>query len=224
RHTVDELSKLKPVAGEEGELAERRQHLQQVERAASDVVEIDDMLNGPSAPAPALASLMRRLLRKIDGGQDLFQPIVDTLDASLVALDRTGEALEDLKREMAYDPAELESVEERLFALRAAARKHQTSCDGLIAVLEKYSADLDTLQSGETRLAALEAAEARALETYRKLAETLSAGRARAAAALGKAVGKELPDLKLGAARFIVDHQVDKARIAAAGFDQIAFH
>ena len=224
RHTVEELGKLKPQAGEEDELAERRQHLQQLERSAADVMEIDDMLNGSSAPAPALASLMRRLMRKIDGGASLFQPLVDTIDASLVALDRTGEALEDLKREMAFDPAELEGVEERLFALRAAARKHQTSCDGLAEVLARYSADLETLQSGETRLATLEAAEARALENYRKAASSLSAGRAKAAAALGKAVGAELPDLKLGAARFIVDHQVDEARIAASGFDQIAFH
>ncbi|KKC30939.1 DNA repair protein RecN [Devosia psychrophila] len=224
RHTVEELSKLKPVVGEEAELAERRQHLQQVERSASDVTEIDDMLNGPSAPAPALASLMRRLMRKIDGGSTLFQPIVDTLDASLVSLDRTSDALEELKREMAYDPSELESVEERLFAMRAAARKHQTSCDGLVEVLAKYSADLDTLQGGETRLVALVAAEAKASETYRKLAEALSAGRAKAAGALSKAVGAELPDLKLGAAKFIVDHQVDRSRIAASGFDQIQFH
>jgi DNA repair protein RecN (Recombination protein N) len=224
RHTVDELSKLKPQEGEEEELAERRQHLQQAERAASDVVEIDDMLNGPSAPGPALAGLMRRLMRKIDGGATLFQPLVDTLDGSLAALDRTTDALEELKREMAYDPNELEAVEERLFALRAAARKHQTTCDGLSEVLAKYSADLDTLQSGETKLVALEAAEAKAMEAYRKLAETLSKGRAKSAAALGKAVGSELPDLKLGAAKFIVDHQVDTNRVAPSGFDQIAFH
>jgi DNA repair protein RecN (Recombination protein N) len=224
RHTVDELSKLKPQPGEEEELAERRQHLQQAERAASDVVEIDDMLNGPSAPGPALAGLMRRLMRKIDGGATLFQPLVDTLDGSLAALDRTTDALEELKREMAYDPNELEAVEERLFALRAAARKHQTTCDGLSEVLAKYSADLDTLQSGETKLAALEAAEAKAMETYRKLAESLSKARAKSATALGKAVGAELPDLKLGAAKFIVDHQVDANRIAPSGFDQIAFH
>jgi DNA repair protein RecN (Recombination protein N) len=62
------------------------------------------------------------------------------------------------------------------------------------------------------------------MEAYRKAAETLSAGRLKAAGALAKAVGAELPDLKLGAAKFIVDHQVDKTRIAAAGFDQIAFH
>src|SRR5690606_22640566 len=61
RHTVEELGKLKPQIGEELELAERRQQLQQLERAAADVIETDEMLNGPGAPAPALASLMRRL-------------------------------------------------------------------------------------------------------------------------------------------------------------------
>jgi len=224
RHTVEELGKLKPQPGEEDELAVRRTHLQQVERSASDVGEIDEMLNGPAAPAPALASLMRRLMRKVDGGSTLFQPIVDSIDAALVSLDHTSDTLEALKRDMAYDPAELESVEERLFALRAMARKHQTSCDELSAVLAKYTADLETLQSGETRLLALEEAEAQALGAYRKLAEALSAGRAKAAKALGKAVGAELPELKLGSAKFIVDHQVDTARLAASGYDQIAFH
>lgn len=224
RHTVDELAKLKLVPGEENELADRRQQLQQAEKSAADVTETDEILNGPSAPAPALAALMRRLLRKIDSGGTQFQPIVDMLDQSLIALDRTSDALEELKREMAYDPGELEAVEERLFSLRATARKHQTTPEGLIEVLAKYTADLETLQNGETKLVALTVAEAKAMETYRKAAETLSAGRAKAAIALGKAVGAELPDLKLGSAKFIVDHQVDKHRIAAAGFDQIAFH
>ncbi|MEQ8599424.1 MAG: DNA repair protein RecN [Devosia sp.] len=224
RHTVEELSKLNPVAGEEDELAERRQQLQQAEKAASDVVEIDEILNGSNAPTPALASLMRRLMRKIDGGAELFQPIVDALDASLTTLDRTSDALEELKREMAFDPAELEDVEERLFALRAAARKHQTDCDGLAEVLAKYTGDLETLQGGETRLKALEAEEATARARYRETADILSAGRQQAASALSKAVEAELPDLKLGAARFIVDHQADGERVSAAGYDQIAFH
>src|SRR5690606_21872095 len=224
RHSVEELSKLAPATGEEEELAERRQQLQQAEKASADVVEIDEILNGPNAPTPALASLMRRLMRKIDGGTSLFQPIVEALVASLEVLDRTNDALENLKREMAFDPGELEAVEERLFALRAAARKHQTTCDGLVEVLAKYQGDLETLQSGESRLRALEAAEAAARAHYREAAEALSAGRARTAKALCKAVEAELPDLKLGAAKFIVDHQADTARVAATGFDQIAFH
>ncbi len=224
QHSVEELGKLNPMQGEEEELSARRQQLQQAEKAASDVVEIDEILNGPNAPSPALASLMRRLMRKIDGGASLFQPIVEALDASLEVLDRTSDALDDLKREMAFDPSELEGVEERLFALRAAARKHQTSCDGLVAVLEKYQGDLDTLQGGEVRLKALEAEEAAARARYREAADILSAGRKKAAKALSKSVEAELPDLKLGAAKFIVDHQVESDRVAAAGFDQIAFH
>lgn len=224
RHTVEELSKLNPAVGEEEELAARRQQLQQAEKASSDVVEIDEILNGPSAPAPALASLMRRLMRKVDGGATLFQPIIDALDASLVTLDRTTDVLEDLKREMSFDPRELEEVEERLFALRALARKHQTSCDGLVEVLAKYQTDLETLQSGESRLKTLEAEEAAAKARYREAAEVLSAGRKTAAEALSQAVEAELPDLKLGASRFIVDHQVDRDRVSATGFDQIAFH
>src|SRR5262249_22590090 len=87
RHTVEELTKLAASVGEEGELAERRQHLQQLERSASEVNETDEILNGSNAPGPALSSLLRRLTRKIDGGASLFQPIVDALDVTLVALD-----------------------------------------------------------------------------------------------------------------------------------------
>ncbi|MFD1944944.1 DNA repair protein RecN [Paradevosia shaoguanensis] len=224
RHVVDELSKLAPDAGEEEELAERRQHLMQLERAAEEVRDADEVINGSAAPGPMLASLMRRLMRKADSGNSIFQPLVEALDASLVTLDRTSDALETLKREMAYDPQELEKVEERLFALRGAARKHGVAPDDLPAVLARYKADLEMLENGEASLTKLEEAAAAARAAYVAVAKKLSAARAKAASALSKAVEGELPDLKLGSARFIVDHQVDESRVAASGFDQIAFH
>jgi len=224
RHVVDELAKLAPQAGEEEELAERRQHLMQLERAAEEVRDADEVINGSAAPGPMLASLMRRLMRKADSGNSIFQPLVEALDASLVTLDRTSDALETLKREMAYDPQELEKVEERLFALRGAARKHGVAPDDLPAVLARYKADLEMLENGEASLTKLEEAAAAARAAYVAVAKKLSAARAKAASALSKAVEGELPDLKLGSARFIVDHQVDESRVAASGFDQIAFH
>ncbi|MEO8884169.1 MAG: DNA repair protein RecN, partial [Devosia sp.] len=224
RHVVDELSVLKPEAGEEEQLAERRQHLMQLERAAEDVSEADELLSGSAAPGPALISLMRRLMRKVDGGAVLFQPVVEALDGTLTALDRTTEAVEALKREMAFDPAELEQVETRLFALRAAARKHQVQPDQLVEVLARYTGDLEMLESGEATLAKLEAAATAARTSYTTVATRLSAARAKAAKSLSKSVEAELPDLKLGAARFTVDQQVDEARVSANGFDSIAFH
>jgi DNA repair protein RecN (Recombination protein N) len=224
RHVVDELSELAPEAGEELQLAERRTTLMQLEKAADEVRDADEILSGPNAPSPALSGLMRRLMRKADSGASIFQPLIDSLDNALNALDQTSEAIEHIKREMAFDPSELESVESRLFALRAAARKHHVSVDDLGEVLAKYRAEIAALQSGEATLAKLEADAAVAGEAYRKAARKLSAGRGKASKALSKAVEAELPDLKLGTAKFIVDQQVDEARVAPSGLDLVAFH
>jgi DNA repair protein RecN (Recombination protein N) len=224
RHVVQELDALAPEPGEEETLAARRQRLMQLEKAAEEVRDADEILNGPTAPGPVLAGLMRRLSRKADAGAAVFQPIVESLDTVLIALDGTSSALENLKREMQFDPADLERVEERLFALRAAARKHGVPVDGLAAVLEKYRADLQTLQSGEEALVALAKAAAVAREAYLKAARKLSDARAKAAKQLSKAVEAELPDLKLGAAKFIVAREIDAERVSATGFDQVAFH
>jgi len=224
RHVVEELAELAPESGEEDALAEKRQRLMQLEKAHDEIGDADELLSGPNAPAPALSGLMRRLMRKADTGMAVFQPLIDALDQSLTALDQTSEAVETLKREMAFDPRELEQVESRLFALRGAARKHHVIVDELAAVLAKYRAELAALQSGEATLTKLEADVEVAREAYRKAGRRLSSGRVKAAKALSKAVEAELPDLKLGAAKFIVDQQVDETRVAATGFDQIAFH
>ncbi len=222
RHVVAELEELSPETGEETELADRRQHLMGLEKSADDVRDADEVLNGPNAPGSVLVTLMRRLARKSEDG--LFGPVTDALDQTLVALDHASEALETLKREMDFDPLELERVEERLFALRAAARKHQVTPDDLRAVLERYRADLSALENGSEELTALEKKAEAARADYMKAAAKLSKARRKAAADLTKAVEKELPDLKLGSARFIVDFDTDETRINEAGFDQAAFH
>ncbi|MDO8360054.1 MAG: DNA repair protein RecN, partial [Devosia sp.] len=224
RHVVEELAELSPESGEEDVLAERRQRLMQLEKAADEVRDADEILSGPTAPGPALAGLMRRLTRKVDGGMGVFQPLVEAIDGALNALDQTSDAIETLKRDMAFDPAELEKVEARLFALRGLARKHHVTVDELAAVLAKYRAELDALKTGEATLVKLEAEAAAARDAYARAARKLSASRVKAAKALSKAVEGELPDLKLGGAKFIVDQQADETRIAASGFDQVAFH
>lgn len=224
RHIVEELEALKLEDGEEEALAERRQRLMGLEKAAGEVGDAEEILTGPNAPGPALALLLRRLTRKPEPEASLFAPMAEALDAALVALDGANEALDAIRREMAFDPRELEQVEERLFALRAAARKHQVEPDGLIAVLGKYRADLEAIESGGETLAKLERDLAEAREAYDVAARALSAARAEAAEALGKAVEGELPDLKLASARFIVDLEVDTKRFAASGYDQVAFH
>ncbi|SDG51415.1 DNA repair protein RecN [Pelagibacterium luteolum] len=224
RHVVEELSALKPEAGEEDALSERRQWLMGLEKAAGEVNDADEILNGTNAPGPILAMLLRRLTRKSDAEAQLFAPMAEAVDQALVALDAASESLDAIRREMAFDPRELEQVEERLFALRAAARKHQVECDALPGVLATYAAEIEALETGAEALVALEASLKEADADYRKAAGVLSKAREKAATALSRAVETELPDLKLGAAKFIVDRQVDEDRVSPYGFDQIGFH
>jgi DNA repair protein RecN (Recombination protein N) len=98
------------------------------------------------------------------------------------------------------------------------------AADALPGILAGYVRELEILQSGEDSLKGLEAEAAAARKRYVAAAARLSARRKAAADALREAVEAELPDLKLGGARFLVEQQVDRQRVAATGFDQVAFH
>ncbi|HHS82124.1 MAG TPA: DNA repair protein RecN [Devosia sp.] len=224
RFAVEELSRLAPEEGEEIALSDRRRDLMALEKAAGEIAEADDILNGPEGPSSVLSGLLRRLERKMEGESDLFHPLVEGIDHALVALQGTAEALQDIQREMGFDPEELNTTEERLFALRAASRKYKVPCDDLAGELVRFRSELAALESGDARLADLRCQREKALDAYRKLAADLSAARKESAVRLEKAIARELPDLKLGAARFLVDRQVDEKRVSAHGFDQIAFH
>ncbi len=224
RASVEELEALAPEAGEEAALAERRQFLMRAERVATDLSEAHEIIGGSASPIPDFVGLARRLERKLAELPGMLEPVVAALSAALDNLDEARHGLEMAIRACEFDQGELERSEERLFALRAAARKHQVAVDDLPAVAAEFSARLADIDLGGERLKALEAAVAEALASYRKAALTLSERRAQAAKALEKAVNKELPALKLEAARFIVQRDVDKDAISPEGLDRVAFH
>jgi len=121
RHAVADLGKLTPEAGEETALAERRTVMMQGEKVAADLRDALDAVAGSASPIPALAAAVRRLERRQGQAPAFIAPAVKAFDVALAALD---EARTDLERALAaadHDPAELERIEERLFALRAAS-------------------------------------------------------------------------------------------------------
>src|SRR6476660_443289 len=202
RHAVDELNKLAPQSGEETALAERRTTMMQAEKVAEDLRDAHEVIAGTNSSVPALSGVIRRLERRAPQAPGLIEPTVKALDTALTALDETRAQLETALRAADYDPAELERIEERLFALRAAARKYTVPVDELAALAAKYQADIALIDAGEDRLKQLQTAAHAAEFAYRKAADALSKARAKAAAALDKAVNAELKSLKLERARF----------------------
>jgi DNA repair protein RecN (Recombination protein N) len=223
RAAVAELSKLDPQPGEETELAESRAVMMRAEKIATDIHEANEALTGSSAPSPMLASLMRRLQRKAADAPGLLEDALKALDDALVALDAAQAGVERALRATEYDPKKLELTEERLFALRAAGRKHSVPVDDLARLRDTMAADLADLDAGEERLAHLEQQAAAARDIYDDLAARLSDKRKATAEVLARTVMAELPALKLERAEFIVEIASDAANRAGEGIDQIEF-
>ncbi|MEO5757525.1 MAG: DNA repair protein RecN, partial [Mesorhizobium sp.] len=223
RAAVAELTKLDPQPGEETDLAELRATMMRAEKIASEIHDAQDVLSGPSSPLPQLASLLRRLQRKVTEAPGLLDDVVKSLDEAMLSLDAAQSGVEAALRATEYDPQRLEKAEERLFSLRAAARKHTVAVDDLAQLRDTMSADLTDLDAGEGRLHGLQKQAAAAREAYDIAAAQLSSLRHAAAAGLTKAVMAELPALKLERAAFIVEMKSDAESRMEEGIDQIEF-
>ena len=223
RHAVDELNKLSPQAAEETALAERRTVMMQAEKVAEDLRNAHEVVAGADSSVPALSGVIRRLERRAAQAPSLIEPAVKALDTALTALDETRNQLEASLRTADFDPAELERIEERLFALRAAGRKYNVPVDDLAALAEKYKGDIALIDAGEEKLKALEAAAAKAEAAYRSAAQALSQARGKAAGALDKAVNGELKPLKLERAKFSTQVDSDPAAAGPQGIDRVEF-
>ena len=221
RHAVEELGRLAPQAGEETALAERRAIMMQAEKVAEDLRSTHDSLAGPNSPVTPLAAAVRRLERRAAQAPTLVEPVSKAIDAALTALDEARLQLEHALQLADYDPQELEKIEERLFALRAAGRKYNASVDELAELARRYEGDLGLIDAGAERLGTLEREAREAAARYRTAAEQLSAARRRAAQSLDKAVNAELKPLKLERAEFSTE--IASETEGPNGIDRIEF-
>jgi DNA repair protein RecN (Recombination protein N) len=227
RHAVAELSALAPAEGEEDALAAERARLQQGERRqeaiAAAIAELAPRDRRSPGPAAALRNAARALERLPPPNEDAA-PALAALGAAQDALAEAETLLERLAASAAPDPRRLEAVEERLFALRAAARKHSVPVAALADLLARLSERLSALDAGTGRVAAARQAAAAARAAYVAAAERLSAARGEAAGRLETAIAAELPPLRLDRARLTVElARREEAAWAADGVDRVAF-
>ena len=223
RHAVDELKRLAPEPAEESALAEKRAVMMQAEKVAGDLRDAHEAVAGAQSPVPALSAAVRRLERRAVRAPALIEPAVKALDAALAALDDARGHLDAALRAADHDPHELERIEERLFALRAAARKYNVAVDGLNALAARYAADLGLIDAGAERLAALEAGAHEAAARYREAAAALSRERVKTAQSLDKAVNSELRPLKLERAKFMTEIASEPEGGGPHGLDRVEF-
>jgi DNA repair protein RecN (Recombination protein N) len=224
RHAVAELDALDPQPGGEPELDARRRALQAAARSGEALAAAAAAL-GPAGAEGALIEGLRRLEdAAARGGEALDEglaPPIEAVGRALAELAEADRALTALIDTMEADPATLEATEERLFALRAAARKHALPPEDLPALAEALRARLALIDGGAATIAAARTARVVAAGAYEAAAAALTARRREAAAALDARIAAELPPLKLEAARFTTE--IAPAEPGPDGADRITF-
>lgn len=223
-HVVAELDELAPEEGEETALAEERTLMMNSEKIAGDLSDAADALSGDSGLEARLNQALRKLTRAAENAAGRLDTAIAALERTLVEAAEARDGIDAALRSLEFDANRLEHVETRLFALRAAARKHSVPVEGLPALADRLRDQLADIEGGEEKLARLREAVEAAEADYMKAAVALSEARAKAAATLDKAVAKELKPLKLDKARFETQCERKPAEEGGPdGLDRIGF-
>ncbi|WP_411957864.1 DNA repair protein RecN [Paracoccus homiensis] len=220
RHAVAELDDLAPVAGEEAELDIRRRGMQAAERIREDVAKALQMLGGAGAEG-AMLDASRWLEGAADRAEGRLDAPIAALSRALIELGEATSGVEDALSAMSFDPAALDAAEERLFALRALARKHDVLPDDLAGLADELRDRLHRLDAGEETLIALQRQAEQAEAAYHDAAEAVSQQRRQAAQRLDRAVMDELAPLKMERAVFTT--RVTTGEAGPDGIDSVAF-
>ena len=220
RHAVAELSALDPKPGEADALDAKRRLMQASTRVRADVSKAHHALGREGAEA--LLDDAQRWL------QEAAAQLNDELDAPLDSLARVMNELQDTLNEVeacldaiGFNPHELETLEERLFAMRGLARKHDVHVDALADLAGDLDARLLRLDAGADNLKALRAAQAEAENVYGARAAELQLARRAAAEKLDQAMALELAPLKMERAMF--ETRMTAAAAGPEGIDQVDF-
>ncbi len=220
RHAVDELSTLDPQQGEEAELDTKRRLMQGAEKIREDIRKAEQALSRDGAEG-MMSDALRWLEMASDKAEGKLDDPINALSRALVELQEAASGVESCLEALAFNPHELEDTEERLFAIRGLARKHNVAPDELGSFAADLAKRLSKLDQGSDKLSELRNNVSAMEQIYHAAAQKLRASRQAAATRLDAAMASELAPLKME--RAVFETQVSEASPSADGIDNVAF-
>ncbi|WP_435138128.1 DNA repair protein RecN [Pseudopelagicola sp. nBUS_19] len=220
RHSVAELDSLRPLYGEDAELDARRRMMQGAEKVRAEVARARSALGAEGAEG-AIGDAVRWLEDALDGTAGHLEAPIAALERALVELGDAADGVDQCLEALHFNPNELEQIEERLFAIRGLARKHDVPADELSGFANDLRARLAALDAGEGSIAGLRATLDAAKIVYERNAEALTQARKNAATKLDIAVMRELTPLKME--RAVFKTKVEAGAAGPDGHDLVEF-
>ena len=220
RHAVAELGKLSPQPGEDEELDTQRRMMQGAEKIRDDVIKALEAL-GQDGAEGRMGNALRWLDGVADKAEGHLETPISSLGRAMVELDEAMDGIVSCIDNLSFNPSDLEDTEERLFAIRAIARKYDVAPDDLADLAKMLGAKLAALDAGDADLANLRAALTAAEAGYDEAATALTNARRKSASKLDKAVTAELAPLKMDSAVF--ETVIEPETAGPEGRDIVAF-
>ncbi len=219
-HSVAELTKMAPQEGEDAALDASRRLMQASEKIREDVGKAGHAIGNDGAQGKTADALRWLEDASAASGGRLGAPVA-ALERALSELAEAERGVEDALRELDFNPVDLEQAEERLFAIRALARKHNVQPDELPGLAVDFAARFAAIEAGDAHLEALEAAVLEAETAFESKAEKLSEMRRKSAKKLDKSMALELAPLKMERAVFTTN--VSASEGGPSGVDEVYF-
>ena len=216
-HNVSELRGLNPQIGEEEDLSSKRAIVMNAEKNTAILNDALGALNPHGNSLESQLFSVAHILERIKGDENPYQAQIDRLYELAESVAQISQSLEP----ESTDVDSIDVIEERLFAIRAAARKHRVSADELPAKLEQMAHQLETIDNSDAELHKLQSQVSTYLSEFNNAANLLRNARHSAANMLRTQLLAELPDLKLGSADF--DVEFSDASSSSHGTDDITF-
>jgi DNA repair protein RecN (Recombination protein N) len=216
-HNVSELRSLNPQIGEEEDLSSKRAIVMNAEKNTAILNDALGALNPHGNSLESMIFSVAHILERIKGDENPYQAQIDRLYELAESVAQISQSLEP----ESTDVDSIDAIEERLFAIRAAARKHRVSADELPEKLKQMAAQLETIDNSDAELHKLQSQVSTYLSEFNNAANLLRNARHSAANMLRTQLLAELPDLKLGSADFDVEFSDTSA--SSHGTDDITF-
>lgn len=220
RHSLAELEKLAPEQGEDDALDAERRLIRQAAGLTEEIGRAVQALSAEGAEG-MLGDALSRLTHAAGRAEGRLEGTIAAIDRTLSELTEAQQSLDEVLEALTFDPGRLEMVEERLFAIRGLARKHNVATDDLPDLVRDMAARLEAIDRGDDHIAELEEVARATRASYESAAAAASARRREAGAALDAGVTRELTPLRMEAARFIT--AIEPTDPGPEGVDRVRF-
>ncbi len=224
RFALEELKNINPEPGEEEQLAETRNTLINNEKIIQALSSANSILSGDPAPDQQINLAIRALSRQTNTLGDRFNGILEKLNVASEQLQEAEFQINNFLTTSEISSSHLEACEERLFRLRAMARKHSVTVDQLPDVLHQLENKLDLIADDNGHLQNLKNQVIASRKKFQNLAKELHNVREKFSKKLDKAVNSEFEPLKLEKTKLVtVIEELGEDHWGPSGLDSVRF-